>query len=215
MKKDAHIVYAFVTIDGSVGVMGVIMEDKLNEAKHTEGQDEWDKVRRDYLARDAGTGRPAEGLQSGGYRVSYINEGAKSGRSVSVLVIIAVLIALIAAGVGMFRFIGSSAQKTDYEKAVSLVSEGDYEQAKYILAELEYKDSAALYSYADLQSKISEYKGKAGSFASALTAITDMENEEIKAQYEEAVKQAQTAAGIQKDIDDLGSVLTTLCLLQG
>ena len=176
--------------------------DSINTAV-TEPQDEWDKVRRDYLARDAGKGRPAEGLQSGGYRVSYIREGAKSGRSVSTLVIIAVLIAVIAAGVGVFRFMGSSSQKSDYDKAVSLVSEGDYDQAKYILADLEYKDSEALYNYSDLQSRIGEYKGKAAGFAAELAAIKDIENEGITEQYEKAEEQAELAVGIQKDIDDL------------
>ena len=120
---------------------------------------------------------------------------------------IAVALASIVAACGIFGGVSTHSHNValseDYNYAVSCIMEEQYEDAVNTLSGLDYNDSGALWDYAYVQSELESYKGNPEDMLNSLTIIDNIDNEEVRVQYNDACKELELADEIQDDIDNI------------
>lgn len=121
----------------------------------------------------------------------------------SIGIIAVIIAAVIAAVFGGIKISGNIRMQNDYNECVGYILSEEYESAVSILTDLNYSDSGALMDYASCQSKIDSYKGKPEDMLNELERITGIENADVKAQYDEAISQINTAKEVQEDINGI------------
>lgn len=129
-------------------------------------------------------------------------EIAKKNKKPIAVTLASILAACCAFG-GISTYTHNVAMAEDYNLAVSCIMSEQYSEAADVLSDLNYDDSESLYDYAYAQSRLKSYKGDPERMLNALSWIDDIENEEVKAQYNDACSELKLADEIQDDIDSI------------
>ena len=137
-----------------------------------------------------------------------------SKKAVKIGAVLVVIIAIIVAGpnIDINKLAGSisgadvindSTQEVHYNVAVDNIMNENYLSASEELSQIQIHDSESLKSYCALQEAINDYDGLPGDFLADLKMVEEIDNSDVKKQFEDVCTQMETACDIQERIDSI------------